>query len=171
MIASQIDQLQGDVPAAWNQAQSELQQHRWGRELLQRAPAAVAKLSEGRGIWSQLFGAFSTILSVFADAVVVFFLSLYFAIDPGLYRRGLIALVPKDKEARARQVLDRLDEQIRKWLFGKLALMLFVGVFTAAGLWLLKMPLIFTLAAIAALLDFVPNVAQLFPRFPQCSWR
>src|SRR4051812_30004401 len=26
-ISSQVDQLQGDVPAAWNQAEAELQQH------------------------------------------------------------------------------------------------------------------------------------------------
>jgi predicted PurR-regulated permease PerM len=165
-IASQIDQLQDDVPAAWDRAQAQLQQHRWSREFLNRAPGAIGNFSGIRGIWSQILGAFSAALSVIVDVVVIFFLALYFAIDPGLYRRGIIALVPKYSEVRARQVLDRLHEQLRHWMLGKLALMLFVGVFTAAGLRLLHMPLIVTLAVIAALLDFIPNIGPIISAIP-----
>ena len=165
-IGSQIDQLQSDVPAAWDHAQAELQQHRWGREFLNRAPGAIGNLSQGRGTWSHILGAFSTALSVIAGVLIIFFLGLYFAIDPALYRRGLLALVPKDNEARARQVLDRLHEQLRHWMLGKLALMLFVGIFTAAGLRLLHLPLIIALAVIAALLDFVPNIGPIISAIP-----
>jgi len=165
-VTNQIDQLQSDVPAAWDRARSEFQQHRWSRELLNRAPGAIGNFSGSRGIWSQILSAFSIALTVIADAVVIFFLGLYFAIDPGLYRRGLIALVPKDNEVRARQVLNRLHEQLRHWIFGKLALMVFVGVFTAVGLRLLHMPLIVTLAVIAALLDFIPNIGPIVSAVP-----
>jgi predicted PurR-regulated permease PerM len=165
-IAKQIDQLQSDVPEAWDHAQAELQQHRWGRELLNRAPGAIASFSHGQGTWSHVLGAFSTGLSVIADAFVIFFLGLYFAIDPGLYRRGLLALVPKQNELRARQVLDRLYDQLRHWMLGKLALMLFVGICTSVGLRLLHMQLIITLAGIAALLDFIPNIGPIISAIP-----
>jgi predicted PurR-regulated permease PerM len=165
-IANQVDQLQADVPAAWDGVQGQLQQYRWGRELLNRGPSAIGSFSYGRGTWSHILGAFSAALSVIADALVIFFLGLYFVIDPALYRRGLLALVPKDNEARAGQVLDRLYEQLRHWMLGKLALMLFVGVFTAAGLRLLHMPLVIALAAIAALLDFIPNIGPIISAIP-----
>jgi len=165
-ISGQVDRLQSDVPAAWDRAQAELQQHRSGRELMNRAPGAIGALSRGRGLWTDILGAFSTALSVIADALVIFFIGLYFAIDPGLYRRGLLALIPRNKERRAREVLDRLNAQLRHWLLGKLGLILFVFVFTAAGLWLLRMPLIITLAAIAALLDFIPNIGPIISAVP-----
>jgi predicted PurR-regulated permease PerM len=165
-VSQQIDQLQSDIPAAWDRAQAELQQHRWSRELLNRAPGAIGNLSRGQGTWSHILGAFSTALSVIADAVIILFLGLYFAIDPGLYRRGIIALIPKEKEVRARQVLDRLHQQLQHWILGKLMLMLFVGVVTAAGLRLLHMPLIVTLSVIAALLDFIPNIGPIISAIP-----
>jgi predicted PurR-regulated permease PerM len=165
-INSQVDQLQNDLPAAWDSAKAQLQQNRWGRELLKRAPDAIGKLPQGRGMWTGLLGAFSTTLSALANVVVIFFVGLYFAIDPGLYRRGLLALVPTNSEARTQQVLDRLNEQLRRWLLGKLGLMLCVAVFTALGLWFLRMPLIITLALLAALLDFIPNIGPIISAIP-----
>lgn len=165
-IATQIDQLQNDVPAAWNRVEANLRQYRWGRELLSRASDATSISSHAGGIWSHILGAFSTFVSVIADGLVIFFLGLYFAIDPGPYRRGILALVPTEHEVRAGQVLDRLDQKLRHWILGKLALMLFVGAFTSLGLWLLHMPLIVTLAIIAALLDFIPNIGPIVAAIP-----
>jgi predicted PurR-regulated permease PerM len=46
-----------------------------------------------------------------------------------------------------------------------LALVL-VGVLTAAGLWLLDVPLVFTLGLLAALLDFIPNFGPVLAATP-----
>lgn len=44
--------------------------------------------------------------------------------------------------------------------------MLFVGVATGLGLWVLQMPLILTLAILAAMLDFIPNIGPVISAVP-----
>ncbi|MDQ6678789.1 MAG: AI-2E family transporter, partial [Acidobacteriota bacterium] len=113
-----------------------------------------------------VLGTVSTTLSVIADLVVILFVGFYFAIDPGLYRRGILLLIPDKGQKRAEEVLDRLQQKLRRWLIGKLALMLFVGVATALGLWAMHMPLIAILAGLAALLDFIPNIGPIISAVP-----
>jgi predicted PurR-regulated permease PerM len=106
--------------------------------------------------------------SALGGIVIVLFLGLYFAIDPALYRRGILKLIPPSAEHRGNEVLCRTGQQLRYWLFGKLSLMAFVGLSTAIGLWLLNMPLTVSLAALAALLDFIPNIDPSWPQFRPC---
>jgi predicted PurR-regulated permease PerM len=55
---------------------------------------------------------------------------------------------------------------LARWLLGKLCLMCFVGLFTAVGLWLLGIPLVLSLALLAAALDFIPNIGPIVSAIP-----
>jgi len=165
-IAAQIDQLRRDLPASLSSARSYMARYGWARDLLNSAPASSDIASRASNIWAHVLGTVSITLSVAADLVVISFVGLYFAINPGLYRRGILLLIPTRGEERAREVMDQLHGQLRYWLMGKLALMVFVGLATALGLWILHMPLIAILAVLAALLDFIPNIGPLISAVP-----
>lgn len=100
------------------------------------------------------------------NVVVIAFIGVYGALDPGLYRRGALALVAPSLRPRADEVIDRMGETLRGWLGGRLISMAFVGGLTWAGLWLVGLPLAFILGVIAGLLAFIPNIGPLLALTP-----
>ena len=164
-IADQIDELQVQIPNAWHGAEQQLSQTEWGRTIV--SDLSSSKLfSRTEHPLTSVFSVFSSTISVLGTLIIVFFLGLYFAADPRLYRNGFLQLVPKNHQDRAKQVLEELGARLQRWLMGKLALMLFVGVATAIGLWILGSPLIITLSLLAALLDFIPNFGPVISAVP-----
>ncbi len=100
-------------------------------------------------------------------ALVIFFVGLYAAFDPDLYRTGLVKLVPIKRRPRAQQVLERLRSSLERWIVGRLFSMAIVGVATSLGMWLFGVPLPISLGVLAALLTFIPNIGPLLATIPQ----
>jgi predicted PurR-regulated permease PerM len=162
-LSAEVDELRRDLPPAWSGFKTWLHRSQWAGDVVDRIGSERVPLEHATG---RLLSAFSTLASALGGIVVVLFVGLYFAADPGLYERGILKLLPKNAERRGREVLRCTGQQLRHWLVGKLSLMCFVGVATAVGLWLLNMPLVLSLAAIAALLDFVPNIGPIVSAVP-----
>lgn len=154
-------------------------------ELARRLPGGLAKLQEllaqvgitlpaldspgaveGTEPLLKLLGAARTTLGAAANALLVLVLGIYLAVDPGLYRRGFLWLLPPERRARAAAVLDGASAALRKWLAGQLVAMLVVGLATWIGLAALGVPLALSLAIIAALLEFVPFVGPIAAAIP-----
>ena len=117
-------------------------------------------------VLARVTGIFSTTLGIFADFIIILFIGLYLAIEPGLYTRGVIRLAPASRRERARAVIDEVGNTLRWWLIGKAASMLVIGVLTAFGLWLLDVPLALTLGLLAAILTFIPNIGPILSVVP-----
>jgi len=98
--------------------------------------------------------------------IVVVFLGLYLAFQPGLYTRGIVRLFPKAKRPRMAEVLAETGETLQRWLVGRAILMVANGALTALGLWLLGIPMPFTLGLLAGLLNFVPNIGPILAGVP-----
>ena len=62
---------------------------------------------------------------------------IFGAAEPGLYRTGLLYLVPPAQRPRAREAVDVLAFNLRWWLVGQAFLMVIMWATTTAGLWLL----------------------------------
>jgi predicted PurR-regulated permease PerM len=101
-----------------------------------------------------------------ADTVLVIFLALYFAVDPRGYRRGFLHLVPKTWRGRVDRALLAAGDALKNWLRGQALAMLVVGVLTAAGLWLVGVPLAIPLGLLSGVLDFVPFIGPLVAAVP-----
>lgn len=164
-VAEQTDQLVTTIPDTAHAATGWLRQYTWGSWLLGQAqdpaqlPQPIELLRNVRGLFSSTAGAL-------AGLVIVLFLGLYLAIEPGLYRRGLLSLLPPARRARGRAVLDALGHTLQWWLLSKLVAMLAIGVLTTVGLWLLGIPLALALGLIAALLSFIPNLGPTLATVP-----
>lgn len=111
-------------------------------------------------------GVVSNTLGALANVLIVLVFGIYLAADPEVYLGGLARLFPKGRRARVREVLLAVGSTLRWWLIGKFLSMVVIGVLTAIGLWLLGVPMAVTLALIAALLTFIPNIGPILAVVP-----
>ncbi|MCJ2081441.1 AI-2E family transporter [Methylobacterium sp. J-090] len=101
-----------------------------------------------------LFGALGNVL-------VIVFLGLSCAADPGAYRDGLVRFVPPRHRERATALLDGMGETLRHWLFGQLITMAVIFLCTWAGLSFLGIGGALILGLQAGLLAFIPTIGPL----------
>lgn len=164
-LASQFNELTQRLPTSYDALRDMLGQSQWGSFLVSYLPESGAGLSGGVSM-SRLSGMASTALDVMTTFVLVLFIGIFLIADPGLYRRGLLHLVPKRRRERAGEVLDALGEGLWHWLVGRWVASLFVFLAATVGLWLLGVPLALALGLIAGLLDFVPFVGPIIAAIP-----
>jgi predicted PurR-regulated permease PerM len=112
-------------------------------------------------IVASVFAWSSTLLGGMADLVLVLFGGLYLAIDPGLYRAGLIKLVPPSVQPNIQAALDDAGEALRRWLGAQMTAMVLVGTLTGTGFWLVGLPSPVALGVIMGLAEFIPFVGPI----------
>jgi len=165
-LGQQVDELLERVPHALQQAQQRLEQHAWARRLMAEIPQAGAKIAEQTDVVAKAPGVVSNVFSALAYCVVFVALGLYLAVDPGVYIRGLVRLVPRPRRPRVQEVLQEVGATLGHWLVGRLVSMGIVGGITAVGLWILGVPLAPALGLFAALAEFVPNIGPVLAFVP-----
>lgn len=162
-LAQQLADMGERLPDALAQARDWLHQSRLGGLVRLFEPSGGAK--EGAAL-TELARFATTTFGAVGNLLLILFLGVYFAADPGLYRRGLVRLMPHAARPRVGQALGEAGSALRRWLLGKIASMLLVGGLTWAGLWLLGMPLALSLGVLAGLLEFVPFFGPLVAAVP-----
>lgn len=126
--------------------------------------ARVAR--ELRGATKFLFPVVSSFLGAIAGIVIVLFIAMYIAAEPGLYRKGILHLVPHSKRHRAEEWVTTLGDTLRQWLVARLIAMVLIGLITGAGLAALDVEGAGALAVLAGLLEFVPFFGPIASAIP-----
>jgi predicted PurR-regulated permease PerM len=165
-LGQQVDDLLEQVPSALQQLHQRLEQHAWAGRLLAEVPQAGAKIAEQTDVVAKAPRVVSNVFGALAYGVVFVALGLYLAIDPGVYVRGLVRLVPRPRRARVQEVLQEVGATLGHWLVGRIVSMGIVGGITTGGLGLLGVPLAPALGFLAALAEFVPNVGPFLAFVP-----
>ena len=126
----------------------------------EKVSANVAKTVAKRvfPVFGRMMG---TSLGLVANLGVIFFMGLFFAVNPPLYRDGFTKLFPIDRRERVVEVMDKMGESMFAWLNGRFISMAITGVGTGLGLWLLGVPMPITIGIVTALLTFIPNIGGL----------
>jgi predicted PurR-regulated permease PerM len=165
-LVEQSGQMAERLPEAVDQARRWLeQQEPWGPAVVGRSEQWSQSLA-GSQVMGWITWMVSSTLTAAAGFLAVLAITMFLAIHPGLYVRGVVALVPPKHEARANQLLKRIGTALRWWMLGRVVSMLIVGIFTGVGLWLIGVPLPWTLGLIAGLLSFVPNLGPILAVIP-----
>lgn len=140
----------------------------WGDAVLARVPAPSEIVSSGgdADLFGRLTGVVSSLLSGLTNVLIITFVGLYVALEPGLYADGLVRLFPLDRRRRTRDVLSAVATALRRWLAGRFASMVVVGVLTGVGLWLVGVPLPLPLGFIAGVLAFIPYIGPALSYVP-----
>lgn len=161
-VRAQISALGEALPHAWESFQQRVGGEGWGQGLLER----IFGESGGTSLVSRLGGVAMTVLGAAADFLLVVFGGVYFALQPGLYKRGLAALAPRSLQGEARDTIEVCGSALRLWLLGQLISMTLVGCLTTAGLWLIGMPSALALGLLAGFAEFVPIVGPIMAAVP-----
>ncbi|MGH7651941.1 MAG: AI-2E family transporter [Gemmatimonadaceae bacterium] len=96
------------------------------------------------------------LVQVMVDCFAVGVMSIYLALQPGVYREWLIALFPPIHRDLVRDVLRDLADALRAYIVGQLLTMTFLGALTAAGLYILGVPYWLTFGVFTGLVAVVP---------------
>jgi predicted PurR-regulated permease PerM len=151
------------LPAAWANFQARLGTSPVGAAILERAqglaPSAQTLVNAATTALAAVGGALSGLAIVLVGG-------LYLAAQPRLYTVGLLRLVPQGAQKPAAETLDAIAVSLRNWLKGQALGMLFVGVGTGLGLWLVGVPAAWAIGLVAGLAEFVPYAGVILAGIP-----
>lgn len=153
MVMPSVREQTAQIGDALPKALAEIE-HKIGASKAQQWTAQITK--ELRNATKFLFPIISSIFGAIGGLLIVLFISMYVAAEPGLYREGLVHLVPHQHRARAREVFSTLAETLRQWLVARLLAMTAIGLITGIGLALLDVKAAAALGLLAGLLELVP---------------
>lgn len=156
-IAGQVAQMSQRIPEMLGQLRDQLSQTQLGKALLDNVPQAAESLPTSEAT-SQVSGLVSKVGYFLETVIIILFVGIFGAAEPGLYKQGLLLLVPFAYRRRASEAVDAVAFNLRWWLVGQAVLMVAMGVTTTVGLWLIGVPLALTLGIIAGIFEMVPYV-------------
>jgi predicted PurR-regulated permease PerM len=117
-------------------------------------------------IWSTVVTLAGGLLTVLTTLVIVLFSGVFLAVDPGLYRRGLVLLFPRGWHEKIEHGLDETGRALRLWLQAQLLAMIAVGVMVGLGTAAIGLPTPLALGLIAGITEFVPIIGPILGALP-----
>lgn len=105
-------------------------------------------------------------LLVFAGILLVIFLAIYLAVNPGIYKRGALALVPAASRSRVERILAEVTVMMQRWLIVQFITMVLIGVVVTIVLAVMNVRAAVPLGILAGLLEFIPNIGPLLSALP-----
>lgn len=99
------------------------------------------------------------ILSIFGGAVnlvMVFVISFYLSVNEGIFKKLLMLVSPRKKQADVIRVWGNIQKKIGSWFRGQLIIAFLVLIFTYIGLLLLGVPYAFLLSLLAGVFGLIP---------------
>lgn len=164
-LATEATGLFHTVQTQWQDLSAQINQYPWAPKL-DSAPS-LSSLQNIKGDWvSRIAGWFSSTFGLFSSLILIVFIGIFTAVDPELYHRGSMRLVPLRRRNRAGDVFDETSHKLWWWILGQLFSMSVVGVATGIGLWLLGIPFAATLGLLSGLLTFIPNFGPILSAIP-----
>lgn len=97
-----------------------------------------------------------SLVHVFINIFAIGVMSIYLALQPGVYREWLIALFPPIHRDLVRDVLRDLADGLRAYIVGQLLAMTVLAILTAIGLYLLDVPYWLTFGVFTGLVAVIP---------------
>lgn len=161
-VQTQITELTETLPKTIDYLKNEINSSSLGENVMNRL-TSNSSINKAQSFAGKFF---ESTFGIFGDIYVVLFIGIFFTISPKIYINGFIELLPTKRQEKGKQVLENLNEQLRKWLKGKLFSMVIVFILTAIGLAIIGMPLWLVLALLAGLISFIPNFGPLIALIP-----
>ncbi len=107
-----------------------------------------------------------SVVGAISSLLFLIVLAFFLAADPGLYRRGVLRLIPPGGRDPVADTFAAISHAVRWWFLGQLVSMAFLGTTVGLGLFLLGVDLWFALAVLTGLVTFVPYIGPLIATVP-----
>ena len=167
-VAEQGKHLRDELPISATQASNYISQYSWGKTLINQLPGfnEIMTKIEPSAILTRVGGYFTSTVGAIGNFFVMILLAIYLSSEPKYYADGFTKLFPIEMRPRVSEILTKIGTTLSWWLIGKVCSMVFIGILTWIGLWILGVPLALTLGLIAGLLSFIPNFGPIFSAVP-----
>lgn len=165
-IAEQSEELSRELPKSIDNLREYIGQYEWGKQLIDQAPKLTQIFNDPGGLLPRIGGVVSSTAAAIMNFLIVLAIGIYFSVEPSLYRRGFIRLLPIPDRRRAHEVIDATGNTLWWWTIGVLISMTTIGVLTTIGLWILGIPLAPTLGLLTGILAFIPNFGPILSAIP-----
>jgi predicted PurR-regulated permease PerM len=167
-VAKQVEHLREELPKSAQQAGEYISQFGWGRTLIEQMPSVeeITRKIDATSILTGVGGFFSSTVGALGNFFITILLAIYLATEPKFYAVGFTKLFPVSMRSRVYEVLAGIGDTLGWWLIGKAASMVFIGLLTWLGLYILGVPLSLTLGLLAGLLSFIPNFGPIISALP-----
>lgn len=164
-VARQINVLSNSTLNSLNHLLDEIRKFNIGKEIISEATKSFEE-TQKLNILARITGIFSSTLNILINILIVLFVGLYTAYEPHQYIDGFIRLVPISYRERMKEIIQSVAHALRWYIIGRVLSMISIGLFTLIGLWILRIPLAFTLATLAALMTFIPYLGPILSATP-----
>jgi predicted PurR-regulated permease PerM len=162
-MQAEFGELATRLPAAWADLQARLRTTTVGAAVLERAQGLAPS---GQAVVNALTSAAAAVGGALSGLIIVLIGGLYLAAQPNLYGVGLMRMIPSAARAKSADTLDAIAVSLKNWLKGQALGMVFVGVATGLGLWLVGVPGAWAIGLVAGLAEFVPYLGVLVAGLP-----
>lgn len=108
----------------------------------------------------------SNTITIIGSLLVIISSGIYMAVDPHIYRKGVLLLVPMPIRPRVAIALDSAGRALQLWLLGQLGTMVLVGTAIGIGLYLIGLPSALALGLISGVLEFIPFLGPIASAIP-----
>ena len=153
------------MPDAFAELRQQTESLDWLVELI-RSWSRLETRSATDTMTNQALGFFASTFGVIFSAFIILFVGLYLSFSPKIYIKGILHLFPAKSRERAAEIFQALDYTLAQWLVGRFIAMLFVTVFIFSGLFILQVPLAYSLATLSGVLTFIPNFGPIVSAIP-----
>jgi predicted PurR-regulated permease PerM len=165
VIGGQFEELAQQIPAGLRSARDRLGTHPYGRYAIEQARSlGLAGISGWLG--SVLAIAAGAIARGIGYGVLLFFVAIYLAAQPDVYRRMCLRLVPHGARGSIDGLFTRTADVLRRWLLAQLVVMATIGILSGIGLWALGIEAAFALGLVGGFLTFIPYVGAVLAAVP-----
>lgn len=157
-VKNQIDQLSNNFPSILDQFEN-LKDLAVKYNLVDTSQSFLQSIGNSLGDMAQgavmrVSGAFSGLLTL----ITIVVLSAYLVAQERGIKRFVETLTPRKYRPYLMYLVEKVQTKMGEWLRGQLLLMLFVGVLTYVGLWLMGVDYALILAILAGLLEIIPII-------------
>lgn len=159
---SQVNTLVVQLPGLLAQLQAYMSQSPVGEKVADAVRAAFAGSRVAQDIGEIARGAGELVL----NTILVLFGAIFFAVDPKIYERGFLLLVPPSKRAAVEDAMGDVASTLLLWLRAQLIQMTVMGTMVGFGLWLVGVPSPALLGLLTGLSEFVPYVGPVAAMMP-----
>ena len=163
-ITAQVNEILNRLPAAWNWIQSHLASFPAGRYVLKNVEPS--SFFSGAGVFSHVTAFATNGANAVTNVLLVLVGGAYLALDPKLYVKGALLLVPHAVRPNIARAFSESGDALRSWLLGQAIAMVLIGVLTVIGLLIVHSPSSMVLGLFAGLAEFIPIVGPLIGALP-----
>lgn len=162
-LIKEFRQLYDKIPNSIEELKNYLSQFNWTGDIINNSNKYLDVIGNA---FTSVVGAVSAVLGMVTNILLVLFIGIYIAFNPELYRNLIIKFFPIEKRKRLREVVLKVEETLKFWLFGQFVGMFIIGVSVTIGLMIMDVPFALSLGFLAAIFNFIPNIGPIISMIP-----